>query len=94
MQISNGRYAARIEGDFVVFLIGMRINRLLLPHRWLPIVFAMPRMLKELGRRPDLGLLHAQTFISARTIMVLQYWRGFDQLHAYAHAKDSEHLPT
>lgn len=94
MQISKGRYAARIEGDFVVFLIGMRINRLLLPHKWLPTVFAMPRMLKELAKQPELGMLHAQTFVSGRTILVVQYWRSFDQLHAYAHAKNLGHLPA
>jgi hypothetical protein len=94
MQIYKGRYAARIEGDFVVFLIGMRINRLLMIQKWLPVVFAMPRMLKELAMEPKLGMLNAQTFISGRTILVVQYWRSFDQLHAYAHAKDREHLPA
>ena len=29
MTIRDGRFAAEIEGDFVVFLIGMRINHLL-----------------------------------------------------------------
>lgn len=94
MEIHNGRFAAKIEGDFVVFLIGMRINRLLLFHKWLPVTFAMPRMLTELFKRPELGLLHAQTFISGRTVMVLQYWRSFEHLHAYAHAKDLKHLPA
>ena len=94
MQIHQGRYAAQIEGDFVVFLIGMRINRLFLVHKWLPVTFAMPRMLKELFKRPELGLLHAQSFVSGRTVLVLQYWRSFDHLHAYAHAKDLEHLPA
>ncbi len=94
MQIYKGRYAAKIEGDFVVFLIGMRINRLFLLHKWLPVTFAMPRMLKELFKRPELGMLHAQTFLSGRTVLVVQYWRSFDQLHAYAHAKDLEHLPA
>ncbi len=93
-QILQGRYAAEIEGDFVVFFIGMRINRLLLFHKWLPVTRAMPRMLKELFRHPEMGLLHAQTFISGRTIGVLQYWRSFEQLHAYAHAKNLEHLPA
>jgi Domain of unknown function (DUF4188) len=26
--------------------------------------------------------------------MVLQYWRSFEQLHAYAHARNLEHLPA
>ncbi len=94
MPIHKGRHAAMLEGDFVVFLIGMRINRPFLVHKWLPVTFAMPRMLQELFKRPDLGMLHAQTFLSGRTVLVLQYWRSFDHLHAYAHAKDLKHLPA
>ena len=93
-QMFPGRYAAQIEGDFVVFLIGMRVNRPLLLHKWLPVTHAMSRMLRELAGQPELGLLHAQPFLGGRTVMVLQYWRSFEQLHAYAHAKDAEHLPA
>lgn len=92
--ILNGRFAAQIEGDFVVFFIGMRVNRAWLLHKWLPVAQAMPRMLAELGRRPELGLLHAQTFLSPPVIGTIQYWRSFQQLHAYAHAKDLAHLPA
>ena len=42
------RMAAQIEGDFVVFLIGMRINKPWKLHKWLPVFLGMPRMLKEL----------------------------------------------
>ena len=94
MPILAGRQTAEIEGDFVVFLIGMRINRLRAVNKWLPVFRAMPRMLRELFRQPELGLLSAQTFLSGRTTMILQYWRSFDQLHAYAHAKDKAHLPA
>ncbi len=34
--IFNGRYTADIEGDFVVFLIGLRINRVRVLRQWLP----------------------------------------------------------
>ena len=47
------RMTAQIEGDFVVFLIGMRINRPWKLHKWLPVFLAMPKMLKELERRPN-----------------------------------------
>lgn len=92
--IHNGRFTVKIEGDFVVFLIGMRVNRLLLVHKWLPVSLAMGRMLKELFAHKEMGLLHAQSFLSGRTIMVVQYWRSFEQLHAYAHARDLQHLPA
>ena len=92
--IVPGRFAAQIEGDFVVFLIGMRLNRLLLLNKWLPVARAMPRMLNELFRQPDLGLLHVESFVAWRTVITIQYWRSFDQLHAYAHARDRSHLPA
>ena len=56
-QIIAERVTAAIEGDFVVFVIGMRINRFWKPHKWLPVFLAMPRMLKELAQRPDSGFL-------------------------------------
>lgn len=46
------RMAARIEGDFVVFLIGMRINKPWKIGAWWPAFVSMPRMLKELEARP------------------------------------------
>jgi len=92
--IHNGRYAAQIEGDFVVFLIGMRVNHLFQIHKWLPVAQAMPRMLKELAQRPEFGLLHVQSFRSGRTILTTQYWRSMEHLHAYAHARDKQHLPA
>ncbi len=51
-------------------------------------------MLKELAQHPELGLLHADLALSGRTLMTIQYWRSFEQLHAYAHMKDKEHLPA
>ena len=53
------RMTAELEGDFVVFLIGMRINRPWKLHKWLPVVLAMPRMLRELEARPESGFLGA-----------------------------------
>jgi len=93
-EVHNGRFAAQIEGDFVVFLIGMRVNRLFALGKWMPVAAAMPRMLKELFRQPELGLLHASSSISGRTVMVTQYWRSFEHLHEYAHARDKAHLPA
>ncbi|HEY4357512.1 MAG TPA: DUF4188 domain-containing protein [Acidobacteriaceae bacterium] len=94
MGIHKGRFTAQIEGDFVVFLIGMRINKLWAVHKWLPVSMAMPRMLKELFQQPELGLLHASTSVGGRTITVVQYWRSFEHLHEYAHARDKKHLPA
>ncbi|MGO4212236.1 DUF4188 domain-containing protein [Terriglobus sp. 2YAB30_2] len=94
MSVQTGRYTAQLEGDFVVFLIGMRINSLLAIHKWMPVTKTMPRMLKELYHQPELGFLRHEIFLGRRTLMTVQYWRTFDQLHAYAHARNHEHLPA
>ena len=50
---SQDRMTARMDGDFVVFLIGMRINKPLAVHKYLPVLNAMPKMLTELGGFKD-----------------------------------------
>ena len=91
--IRSERLTAILEGEFVVFLIGMRINNPLKIHKWWPVASAMPRMIKELYQRPELGFIHAEAWFS-RTIIVVQYWRSMEQLLAYAKSRDSQHLPA
>src|SRR3978361_198292 len=93
-ELKAGRHTAEEGKDVVVFLIGMRINRLRSLRDWFPVFLAMPRMLKELEQRPELGMLQAQTFLSGRTLQVVQYWRTVEDLHAYSRAADLEHLPA
>ena len=57
------------------------------------IARAMPRMIKELSRQPELGFIHAEAWFS-RTIILVQYWRSMEQLLAYAKSKESAHLPA
>ncbi len=93
MSTLNVRAAGRIEGEFVVFLIGMRINRWWKVHQWLRVAFAMPRMIRELTAHPELGFLGAEQWFGRTTLMV-QYWRSTDQLLAYAKSRTSAHLPA
>ena len=89
----NERLAATFDGSFVVFMIGMRINNLILAHKWWPVAMAMPRMIRELAEKPELGFMHAEAWFGRTTIMV-QYWRSLDQLLAYARNKEADHLPA
>lgn len=82
------------DGELVVFLIGMRINRVFRPDRWLPVFFAMPRMLAELAREPDSGLLGFRLTFGARGPVVIQYWNSRAKLYAYASDPDSIHRPV
>src|SRR5688572_3251257 len=91
-QIFASRVTAEIEGDFVVFLIGMRINKPWKVHQWCPVFTAMPRMLGELDRASaETGFL-GHTGLSLKTIV--QYWRSFDHLERYAHSRDHLHWPA
>ena len=90
-KVIEERMTAQIEGDFVVFLIGVRINKFWKVHKWLPVIMAMPRMIRELESLPssETGFL-GHNGISTR--VTVQYWRSFDHLEAYALSKDHTHL--
>lgn len=92
--VQTGRYTAEIEGEFVVFLIGMRFNAIWKVHRWIPVFVAMPRMLRELERSREKGLLGNRIMIGGRTITLVQYWQSFDELEAFAKNPDDLHLPA
>ena len=84
------RMTAEIVGDFVVFLIGMRINKPWQIHKWLPVFMAMTPMLKELEKHPESGFLG---HIFGMKVIV-QYWRSFEHLEAYARSQDKQHWPA
>jgi hypothetical protein len=91
--VIDQRMTAEIEGDFVVFLIGLRINKFWKVHKWLPAAFAMPRMLKELSVLPkeQTGFLG---YHGGGPNITVQYWRSFDHLEAYARAPENAHFPA
>jgi Domain of unknown function (DUF4188) len=94
MPVFSGRYSATIDGDFVVSLIGMRINRPWKPHRWLPVFTAMRPMIRELQADLNTGFLGATYGLLASGPAVVRYWRSFDDLERYARSQDARHLPA
>lgn len=86
----NQRMTVQMEGDFVVFLIGMRINKWWKFHKWIPVAMAMPKMLKELSQKPESGFLGAEFGLG----VIVQYWRSFEQLEDYAKDRDGLHYPA
>lgn len=89
------RMTPHIEGDFVVFLIGMRINRFRRPDHWWPVFTGMPRMLRELSTGSPEGLLGFRTVLAGpRNFDVIQYWRSWEELHDYARDRDATHFPA
>ena len=91
--IHRGRFIASLDGDFVVFLIGMRVNRPWKVREWAPVASAMPRMLRWLDQHPEAGLL-AWHNAWIKGPAVVQYWRSFEHLDRFARAADEPHLPA
>jgi hypothetical protein len=90
-KIVPGRHTANIEGSFVVFVIGMRINKFLYFWKWVPIITAMQGMITELYKNKELGFLDMKFFISWRGVTLIQYWRSFEHLKYYAR-NEAKHL--
>jgi len=84
---------AQVEGEIVIFLIGMRINRAWKIHKWIPVARAMPRMLRELEADSSSGFLGFHMWIGNPTIS-LQYWRSFEHLERYAKNASRLHRPA
>jgi hypothetical protein len=82
--VTPGRMTAQVDGDFVVFMIGMRINKVWKLHKWLPVALAMGPMLSTLSRQKDAGLLAFHTWIGPSGPLVVQYWRSVEQLESFA----------
>ncbi len=91
-EIIAARTTARIEGPFVVFLIGMRINKPFKLGQWLPAVRAMGRMIGELYAAPaEVGFLGHS---GLGWLSMVQSWRSFEQLERYASSRDHAHWPA
>lgn len=88
--IPSNRVTAELDGEFVVFMIGMRVNHPWNIRAWLPVFLAMPRMIRELQQHPELGLLGLQF----HGLTSVQYWRSVEQLNAYAASREGAHLPA
>ena len=57
-KVIPGRYTAHMDGSFVVFVIGFRINKWWAVHKWSPVMNAMSPMLQELYRnKEELGFM-------------------------------------
>lgn len=90
----SARMTARMDRPFVVFLIGMRINKWWRPDLWLPVAASMPRMIAELGADPESGFLGCESGGLANPTMMVQYWRSTEDLMRYARSKDHAHYPA
>ena len=90
-EVAGGRMTAEIDRDFVVFLIGARLNDRLQFARGLLDLGGrrgMKHMHDYLVAHPEKGLLAYEMGIPT----IVQYWRSFEQLEAFAKDRDDPHL--
>lgn len=93
MEINKGRWTAHIDGDFVVFLIGAEMRNPEQAGVAGELLMAMIDMLGELEQDPSKGLLGYQVFGAVGGVIV-QYWRSFEALEAYAKNPSAKHAPV
>jgi hypothetical protein len=93
-EIRRGRFSAEIDGDFVVLLIGPRFNKPWLLPKILGDLGGrrrgMKAMLDELVAHPEKGLLGYRMGFPT----IVQYWRSFEHLEAFARDPGDLHRPT
>ncbi|MFC6067087.1 DUF4188 domain-containing protein [Streptomyces ochraceiscleroticus] len=90
-----GRNTAAATGDLVVFIVGMRINRLRALRDWVPVSRATGPVIRELLAARDSGLLGSRTRLGPpRVIEVIQYWESQEKLLAYASDAQWQHRPA
>jgi Monooxygenase af470-like len=84
------RMTAEIEGDFVVFLIGATLDKRHPLRSFIDLGGrrGMRHMLDYLVAHPEKGLLAYEMGIPT----IVQYWRSFEQLEAFAKDQEDPHL--
>ncbi|MBE9214327.1 DUF4188 domain-containing protein [Plectonema cf. radiosum LEGE 06105] len=91
-QVMSGRFTAETSEPFLVFLIGMRINKLFAVNKWVPTAMAMTPMLRTLYEHPEKGFLGGESFLYWRGVGLIQYWRSFEDLERFARSPEEPHL--
>ncbi|MFG6443895.1 DUF4188 domain-containing protein [Microbacterium sp. P07] len=94
MSVTPGRRTHEHEGELVVFLIGMTVNRLWRPDLWIPVFRAMPPMLTELSTDPESGLMGYRLTVGRGGPVLVQYWSSIDKLYHYASDRTAAHRPA
>ena len=89
-QTAGRRMKAEIDGDFLVVLIGASPSKLHLVRSLIDLGGrrGMTHMLDYLVAHPEKGLLGYQMGLP----VIVQYWRSFEHLEAFARDADDPHL--
>lgn len=90
-QFSRGRFTAKTDEPFVVFVMGMRINRIRSVSKWTATARGLMSMLRYLKRYPEKGLLGSKLSVSWRGLTLIQYWRSSEDIEKFARSTNDPH---
>jgi hypothetical protein len=89
------RLAAEMDGEFVVYINGMRLNKLRAIHKYLIAGRKLAAMFDRLEADPDSGFLGYEPAIRGlRSDAAIQYWRSLEDLRTFAQNSDDLHMPA
>jgi hypothetical protein len=94
--IIQQRYTTQMDEPFVVFVIGMRVNKFWQVRKWAWVAAQMGKMIPVLYQHPEKGFLGGETFytFAPLAVQMVSYWRSFDHLERFARSKDDPHLKS
>lgn len=92
-EIFKERMVPITQVPFVVFMFGIRLNNIWKIQKWLPVIRAKNRIIKELYTKKVPGFLGHESWIG-NPIVTIQYWSSYEQLLAYAREKSTAHFPV
>lgn len=92
-EIVGGRTTASMDESFVVFVMGVRVNRVLALRSWVGVMLSLRSMLRELRERPVAGFLGGHTHFSWREVTLFQYWNSYEELEKYSRNPNEAHMP-
>lgn len=92
-KVMPGRFTAQMEEPFVVFRLGIYINRFLFFWKWIPTLKSLMPVIHLLTHAKATGLLHsfAISYI-LRGKGFVQYWQSLDDLEAFARDETSPYF--
>lgn len=91
--VVSGRSTARTDEPFVVFVMGVRVNRIFALRAWIGVMLSLRSMLHELHEKPETGFLGGHTHFCWRGVTLFQYWNSYEDLEKYSRNPSEGHMP-
>lgn len=92
----DAKFTADVKEPVTLFLIGGQVNNVLKIHKWFYIAWSYLAMIRWLRRHPESGYLNGHIYmrIFPFGMLLMSYWRSWDDLEKFARLKDGTHLKT